>query len=84
MKALLAKIRIPRTQTLLRVSAILTLLGLGFMVWSVLEPTPMPVILAMSVGQGLGIAAFAIYLFVVLRAFRRGGNTKPSSDGDVG
>lgn len=79
MTALLAKLRIPRTSTLLRISAVLTLLGLGLMVWSILEPTPMPVILAMSVGQGLGIAAFAIYLFVVLRAYRRG-----DTDGDEG
>lgn len=56
---------------LLRISAVLTLLGLGFMAWSMLEPTPLPVMLAMSVGQGLGMTAFALYLFVVVRDVRR-------------
>ena len=58
------------TPLLLRISAVLTLIGLGFMVWSILRPTPMPVILAMSVGQGFGTLAFALYGFVVLRDLR--------------
>ena len=40
------------------------------MVWSLIQPTPMPVILAMSVGQGLGTVAFALYGWVVLRDIR--------------
>jgi Na+/melibiose symporter-like transporter len=56
--------------TLLRISALLTLLGLALMVWSVLQPTPLPVMLAMTVGQGIGTAAFGIYLFVVIRDIR--------------
>lgn len=56
---------------LLRVSAVLTLVGLGFMLWSMLVPTPMPVMLAMSVGQGLGTMAFGLYLFVVIRELRK-------------
>jgi hypothetical protein len=55
----------------LRLSAVLTLLGLAFMVWSMVEPTPLPVMLAMTVGQGLGTTAFAIYLFIVIRELRR-------------
>ena len=55
----------PRNIKLLRISAVLTLFGLGFMVWSILRPTPMPTILAMSLGQLIGTSAFAIYLFVV-------------------
>ncbi len=50
--------------------ALLTIIGLAFMVWSILVPTPLPVMLAMSVGQAIGTAAFAIYLFVVIRALR--------------
>ena len=57
--------------TALRVSAVLTLVGLGFMVWSMIEPTPLPVMLAMSVGQAFGTLAFAIYLYVVVSALRR-------------
>ena len=55
----------------LRTSAVLTLLGLAFMVWSMVEPTPLPVMLAMTVGQGIGTMAFGIYAFIVVRELRR-------------
>lgn len=55
-----------RTRGILVVAAIMTLIGLALMVWSMAVPTPMPVILAMSVGQGLGILAFALFGIVVL------------------
>ena len=65
------RFKIPESTTLLRLSALLTLFGLVFMVWSLVMPTPMPVILAMSVGQGAGLLAFALYVYVVLRELRR-------------
>jgi hypothetical protein len=40
-------------------------------VWSVLEPTPLPVMLAMTVGQGLGTASLAIFGLVVLKDLTR-------------
>jgi membrane protein implicated in regulation of membrane protease activity len=55
----------------LRLSAVLTLIGLAFMVWSMFEPTPLPVMLAMTVGQVIGTVAFAIYVFIVVRELRR-------------
>ena len=55
----------------LQVSAVLTLLALALMVWSMVQPTPLPVMLAMTVGQGIGSLAFAIYLFIVVRDVRR-------------
>ena len=61
----------PRTPRLLYVAAVLTLIGLAFMVWSMIEPTPLPVMLAMSVGQMIGMSAFAIYLVIVVRVLRR-------------
>jgi MFS family permease len=54
------------SSTLLAIAAVLTLIGLALMVWSMLEPTPMPVILAMSVGQGLGTVALAMFGYTVL------------------
>jgi hypothetical protein len=60
-----------RSHTLLRVSGGLTLLALALMAWSMQEPTPLPVMLAMTVGQAIGTSAFALYLFVVLRDVRR-------------
>lgn len=55
----------------LRASAVLTLIALGMMIWSVLRPTPLPVMLAMSVGQGIGTIAFGIYGWIVLVDLRR-------------
>lgn len=51
---------------LLQISCVLTLVGLALMVWSMLVPTPMPVILAMSLGQLLGTVAFGMFGYVVL------------------
>jgi hypothetical protein len=57
--------------TALRVSCVLTLVGLALMAWSMVQPTWMPVMLAMSVGQLVGTAAFAIFLVVIVRDLRR-------------
>jgi hypothetical protein len=56
---------------LLRISALLTMVGLAFLVWSLVAPTPMPVILAMSVGQGAGTLAFGLYGYVIVADLRR-------------
>jgi len=56
---------------LLYASAILTLIALGLMVWSLFQPTPLPVMVAMSVGQALGTTAFAAYGYVVVRDILR-------------
>lgn len=61
----------------LRISAVLTLIGLGLMAWSMLEPTPLPVMLAMTVGQGIGSLAFGLYLFVVVQDIRRARRQPP-------
>lgn len=55
----------------LRISAVLTLLALALMCWSLLAPTPLPVMVAMTVGQGLGTLAFAIYGLVVFKDITR-------------
>ena len=55
----------------LRVCALLTIIGLALIVWSILVPTPLPVMLAMTAGQAIGTAAFATYLVIVIRALRR-------------
>jgi hypothetical protein len=57
--------------TLLRGAAILTLFALGLMVWSMLDPTPLPVMLAMTLGQALGTFAFALYGLAVWKDLRR-------------
>ena len=65
-RCILRILRIP-AMTALRISAVLTLLGLSLMAWSMLEPTVLPVMLAMTVGQGIGCMAFGLYLYVVIR-----------------
>jgi hypothetical protein len=49
----------------LQLAGVLTILGLALMVWSLYQPTPLPVMLAMTVGQGLGTLAFLLFLIVV-------------------
>ncbi|HVV81932.1 MAG TPA: hypothetical protein VHE35_02590 [Kofleriaceae bacterium] len=62
----------PRWHTLmLRAAAVLTLLALALMCWSVLIPTPLPVLVAMSGGQVFGTLAFAMYILVVVADLRR-------------
>jgi hypothetical protein len=66
--------RLPRISSAraLQVSAVLTLLAVALMVWSLVQPTPLPVMLAMTAGQGLGTLAFGLFLFVVVRDVRKG------------
>ena len=56
---------------LLYASAVLTLFALALMVWSLLQPTPLPVMVAMSLGQALGTSAFAAYIYIVVRDILR-------------
>jgi hypothetical protein len=48
----------------------MALVALGLMVWSLLEPTPMPVLVAMSVGQILGTISLLMFLAVVAADMR--------------
>lgn len=60
------------TTKFLVLSAVLTLVALALMIWSMAKPTPLPVMLAMTVGQALGTLAFALYgLVVALDLFQR-------------
>ena len=73
------KLRWPSTMAMLQISAGLTLVALGLMVWSMMAPTPLPVMVAMTIGQGLGTLAFGIYGFVVIRDIRRSMRAKRDS-----
>ncbi len=68
---------------LLRIAAILALVGLALMVWSLLDPRPIPIMAAMSVGQGLGTLSFVIFLLVLLQDAWRA-NRKRKDDGEDG
>jgi hypothetical protein len=60
-----------RMMLLLRISAVLTLVALALMCWAVLEPTPLPTIIAMSVGQVFGTLAFLMYATAIVIDLRR-------------
>jgi hypothetical protein len=67
---------------LTRVACVLALIGLVMMVYSILSPRPLPVILAMSVGQMFGMAAVACYVLAILVDMARsprGGGVTPQS-----
>jgi len=53
-------------------ACVLALVALALMVWSLLDPHPIPVILAMSIGQALGTASLLAFLVVVADDVRRG------------
>jgi len=56
---------------LVRAAAVLTILALGLMVWSLLDPSVLPVMLAMSVGQLFGTIAFGMYVVAIIKDLRR-------------
>jgi hypothetical protein len=51
-------------------ACLLALCALALIVWSLLDPRPIPVIVAMSIGQVLGTLSFAAFLVVVVRDLR--------------
>jgi len=56
---------------LLIFSCVLGLIGLGLMSWSLFDQGWLPVMMAMSVGQGIGTLSFALFLVVVLIDLRQ-------------
>jgi len=50
----------------LRGACILALAALALMVWSLFDPRPIPVVLAMSLGQVLGTLSLGAFLVVVI------------------
>ena len=56
---------------LLSIACALALVGLALIVWSIVDPRPIPVVISMSIAQGVGTLSLLIYLFVVLADLRR-------------
>jgi hypothetical protein len=54
-----------RSERVLRVASVFALFGLVLMVWSVLDPRPLPVLLGLTLGQAIGTLSFAMFLIVV-------------------
>jgi hypothetical protein len=51
-------------------ACLLALVGLGLMAWSLFDPRPVPVIVAMSLGQGAGTLSFLAFLVVAASDIR--------------
>lgn len=62
----LARLGRVRVATLVMAACIANLVSLLLMSWSVLDPTPTPVMVSMSVGQAIGTIALLLYLWAVL------------------
>jgi small-conductance mechanosensitive channel len=54
-----------RAMRLLRAASMLAIVALGMMMWSLVDPSPAPVLLALSIGQVLGTLSFVTFLAVV-------------------
>jgi hypothetical protein len=59
-------------QRVLRLACGLALVALAMFVWSILDPRPIPVILAMSAGQVMGTLSLLAFLVVVAGDLRAG------------
>ena len=57
---------------LVRLACWVALVGLAVMAASILDPSPLTVIFAMSVGEAIGIVAFLCYLLSILMDIVRG------------
>jgi hypothetical protein len=60
-----------RTRLVIAVSCVMCLVALALMVWSILAPTPLSVMVAMSVAQGIGTLSLLLYLWAVIADMRR-------------
>jgi len=78
---LIARLRKRSVVTVVRAACWVALVGLAVMVASILDPAPLTVIFAMSVGQVIGIIAFLCYLFSVLMDIIRGPEHSPDAPG---
>lgn len=58
---------LPSNDTLVRVACVMALVALPMMVWSIFSPTVWPVLVALSVGQGIGTLSFVLFLVAVAR-----------------
>lgn len=54
----------------LRWAAVLALVSLALMVWGVIVPSPISLVIAMSVGQAFGTLSLGIFALVVLTDLR--------------
>ncbi len=59
-----------RSRAIITASCALALLAVGLMTWSLFDPRPIPVIVAMSIGQVLGTLSLVAFAYVVAADWR--------------
>jgi hypothetical protein len=59
-----------RNQRILTFACSFALAAVGLMVWSLFDPRPIPVVVAMSVGQVLGTLSLLAFVYVVVADWR--------------
>ncbi len=64
----------------LRAACLLALAALGLMIWSLLDPRPVPVMVALSAGQALGTASLLAFAVIVIADLRRARLGRPPGD----
>ncbi len=62
--------KLPPPRRVMTLACALALFALGLIVWSLLDPRPIPVIVAMSVAQVIGTVSFAAFIVVVVGDLR--------------
>ncbi|MCA9623911.1 MAG: hypothetical protein KC731_33040 [Myxococcales bacterium] len=61
-----------RTRWLVRAACYIGIVSLLLMCWSAISPQALPVVVGMSLGQGLGVVAFLLYATAVFGDIYRG------------
>jgi hypothetical protein len=59
-----------QSRPILLASCAFALLAVGLMTWSLFDPKPIPVVVAMSVGQVLGTLSLVAFAYVVVADWR--------------
>ena len=59
-----------RMNRIVRVACVLSLVALALITWSLLQPRPIPVIAAMSVGQALGTLSLILFIATMVMDLR--------------
>lgn len=73
-------LRKPRLRVALVTSCVLALVGLALMAWSLVDPRPIPIMVAMSAGQVLGTVSLALFGWVVVSDLRKGASIIPPEE----
>lgn len=60
-----------RIRQVLVVACSMCLFALGLIVWSIVAPSPLSVMVAMSAAQGIGTLSLLLYVWIVIADLRR-------------